>query len=53
MHGVQKKLKKERRKPQISAYNTSSADLSRSRYPSTLDAAILLYIYIECCIKER
>ena len=46
MHGIQRKLKKERRKHQISAYDTSSMDLNRSRYPTTLDAAILLYIYI-------
>ena len=44
MRGIQKKLKKERRKHQISAYNTSFVDLNRSRYPTTLDAAILLYI---------
>ena len=43
--GIQKKLKKER-KHQISAYNTSSVDLNRSRYPTTLDSAILLCIYI-------
>ena len=35
MHGIQKTLKKERRKHQISAYNTSSVDLNRSRYPTT------------------
>ena len=46
MHGIQKKLNKERRKHQTSAYNTSSVDLNTSRYPTTLDAAILLYIYI-------
>ena len=44
MHGIQKKLKsmkKESTKHQI-AYYTSSVDLNRSGYPSTLDAAILL-----------
>ena len=46
MHGIQKKLKKERRKHQISAYNTSSVDLNMSRYPTTLNVAISLYIYI-------
>ena len=46
MHGIQRKLKKERRKHQISAYNTSSVDFNISRYPTTLDAAILLHIYI-------
>ena len=30
----------------LSAYNTSSVDLNRSTYPTTLDAAILLCIYI-------
>ena len=46
MHDIQRKLKKERRKHQISAYNTSSVDLDRSRYPTTVDAAILLHVYI-------
>ena len=41
-----KELKKERRKHQISAYNTSSVDLNISRYPTTLNVAILLYVYI-------
>ena len=41
MHSIQKKLKKER-KHKISAYNTSYVDVNRSRYPTTLDAAILL-----------
>ena len=31
---------------EISAYNTSSVDLNRFTYPTTLDAAILLCIYI-------
>ena len=35
-----------KKKNQISAYNTSSVDLNRSTYPTTLDAAILLCIYI-------
>ena len=30
----------------MSEYDTSSVDLNRSRYPNTLDAAILLNIYI-------
>ena len=36
MHGIQNKLKKERRKHQLSAYNTSSVNLNRSRYPTLL-----------------
>ena len=47
MHGIQNKLKKER-KHLISAY-----EFDRSRYPTTLDAAILLYIYIECIMEKR
>ena len=46
MHGIQKEWKKERRKHQIAAYNASSADLNRSRYPTTSEDAFLLYIYI-------
>ena len=53
MHGIQKKLKKERRKHQISAYNTCSVDLNRSRHPTTLDAAILLYTYTSNAAKRR
>ena len=46
MHGIQKKLKRERKKHQISLHNTSSVDLNISRYPTSLNVAILLYIYI-------
>ena len=53
MHGIQMKLKKERRKHQILAYNTSLVNLNRSRYPTTLAAAILLYISIYCSMEER
>ena len=45
MHGMQMKLKKER-KHKISAYNPILVDLYRFRYPTTLNATILLYTYI-------
>ena len=41
-----KEIERRKKKNQISAYNTSSVDLNRSTYPTTLDAAILLCIYI-------
>ena len=46
MHDIQKKLKKEKEDNKYQHIIQLKVDLNRSRYPTSLDAAILLYIYI-------